>query len=278
MSDGAIGLTASADDDPQVLLDSLAEGVTRALPASVVREVLDVTRNRSLGDRMAGRPGRAESLRITREGRSMTLSLERGGRLVTEVARVAGGIIISRKTPPLGEWLELFAGEIGAIAADAAGDAATAARALTVLGVRPAGSDLAVDESDIGASILTLPSRLRGRIPDEALTRVERIVALVHETLPRVTGGGEAEVVVERTATAYLPDTLRAYLALPADWATSHVLSNGRTSADTLVAQLDDLETAATRMRDAAVEQDASALLVNGRFLADRFATGLELQ
>ena len=78
---------------------------------------------------------------------------------------------------------------------------------------------------------------------------------------------------MRRTAMVYLPDTLRAYLSLPADWAVEHVFPDGTTPAQALVAQLEALERAAKRMRDAAVEHDASALLINGRFLADRFAS-----
>ena len=42
---------------------------------------------------------------------------------------------------------------------------------------------------------------------------------------------------------------------------------------EALEEQLDVLEQAVTRMHDAAVAADARALLANGAFLADRFAT-----
>jgi hypothetical protein len=115
-------------------------------------------------------------------------------------------------------------------------------------------------------------------VPDEAVAQVGRIGDLLIDALPRVAGQGEPEVVVRRTATVYLPDTLRAYLSLPADWAADHVFPDGSTASGALVGQLSELERAARRMRDAAIEQDASALLVNGRFLADRFgASRLDL-
>ncbi|WP_433862429.1 hypothetical protein [Streptomyces sp. L7] len=105
-----------------------------------------------------------------------------------------------------------------------------------------------------------------------------RIGDLLIDALARVAGQGEPEVVVRRTATVYLPDTLRAYLSLPADWAADHVFPDGTTAAAALVGQLTELERAAKRMRDAAVEHDASALLVNGRFLSERFgASRLDL-
>lgn len=272
MTSGLDGLSATAADDPQALLAALVDGVGRALPASIASSVWEVERTRSLGDRLAGRPGTIAQVTLTRDGESMTLKLDNHDRLVGEARRVAGGVVISRRTLALGEWLSVFAGEVGAIAADAAGDAANAARALVALGVQPAGTDVVVTEADIDGGLQALPSRLLGRIPEEARAIVVRTTELLRETLPRVVGGGETEVLVERTATVYLPDTLRAYLALPATWADQHVLANGLTAAQALVGQLEALETATRRMHDAAVEQDARELLVNGQFLADRFA------
>lgn len=255
--------------DPQYLLDRLVDGLERAVPAGA--DGIEVERDRSLGDRLSGRPGRAASLRITRGDSAMTLRLD-GRRLLGESARVVGGVIISRRTLPLGEWLTTFAGQVAALAADVAGDAAAAATALSVLGVQPAGADLVIADHDVDGGLRALPARVAGRLPDEAVAAVTRIAELLRDTLPRVLGSTQEEVLVRRTATVYLPDTLRAYVALPADWAATHRLSNGLTASDALSAQLADLEAAAQRMRDAAVEQDANALLVNGRFLADRFA------
>lgn len=269
---GLPGVPGPTGGDPQAFLDALVDAAARALPADRDDSTLEVERTRTLKDRLSGRPGAATQLRLNRPNDTLTLRLEQGRRLVGESAYVSGGVIISRRTLPLGEWLTVFAGEVAAIAADAAGDAASAAQALHVLGVKPAGSDLVVDETEVESSLRALPARSSGRIPDEAQSAVERIVALLADTLPRVAGGGESEVLVRRTATVYLPETIRAFLALPADWATGHVFADGSTASQILVQQLDTLETAATRMRDAAVEQDASALLVNGRFLSDRFA------
>ncbi|GAA4266087.1 hypothetical protein [Frondihabitans peucedani] len=270
-------LHSPAPDDPQALLASLVEGVARALPDDVADRVLEVQRSRSLRDRLSGAAGDITQVKLTSPKDALTLRLD-GRRLVGESAYVSGGVIISRKTLPLGDWLTAFAGEVAAIAADAAGDAASAARALQALGVQPSGSDLLVDEADVDRGLRLLPARLEQRVPPAAAESVARIVDGLRDTLPRVKGDIEAEVLVSRTATVYLPDTLRAYVALPEAWARSHRFTDGSTAEDILVAQLATLEEAVRRMRDAAVEQDATALLVNGRFLSDRFATsGLEL-
>lgn len=261
-----------ADADPQAFLGDLVASVARTLPAEVMERVLFVDRTRSLADRLARRPGVISRVRLIGTNESLTLSYEPGPRWKAQWARVYRGATISSHEMTLGEWLTAFAGQVAALAADAAGDAASGSRALQTLGLEPAGSEIRVSESTLEGDLLTLPARLGSRVPSEAIAAVGRIATLLADTLSRVAGQGEAEVIVRRTAMVYLPDTLRAYLSLPADWAVEHVFPDGTTPAQALVSQLGALEAAAKKMRDAAADHDASALLINGRFLADRFA------
>lgn len=262
-------------DDPQALLDALADGVSRALPAPVRTAALDVERRRSLADRLAGRPGSVVGVRLAASDETLTLRLEPGPRWQAQVARVSGGVVIARRTVPLGEWLDALAGRVAALAADAAGEASAAASALQALGVRTAAADVVVDDADVVGGLRALPSRVQGRVPDDAAALVSRIVGLLLDTLPRVAGQVAGDVVVRRAATAYLPDTLRAYLALPSGWATTHVFPDGRTPAQALTAQLALLASAVEELHDAALEDDAAAVLVNGRFLEDRFPASM---
>ncbi|NEN04779.1 hypothetical protein G3T36_02745 [Diaminobutyricibacter tongyongensis] len=264
---------STADSDPQAFLGDLVASVARTLPAEVLDRVLTVDRPRTLADRIARRPGLIREVRLTGTNEALRLSYDPGPHWKAEWARVYRGATISTHAMTLGEWLTAFAGQVAALAADAAGDSASASRALQTLGIEPAGSEIRVSESTLEGDLLTLPARLGSRVPSEAVAAVGRIAELLVDTLARVAGQGEPELIVRRTAMVYLPDTLRAYLSLPADWAVEHVFPDGTTPARALVAQLGALESAAKRMRDAAVDHDASALLVNGRFLADRFAT-----
>lgn len=270
---------ALANSDPQAFLKGLVDSVRNAVPDAVSADVFSVGTDRSLRDRLAGRPGTINELRLaTPFGETLVLHYSPGPRWRAEAERVSGGVTISRRTLSLGEWLTEFAGRIAALAADAAGDAAASSQALQALGIQQAGSDIRVDEANIPGDLQALPARLKGRVPDEAIACVSRIGELLSDTLPRVTGSGEAEIIVRRTATIYLPDTLRAYLSLPADWVAGHVFPDGTTPQQAFVVQLSTIEAAAARMRDSAVEQDASALLANGRFLSGRFTTsGLDL-
>lgn len=254
----------SEPEEPSAFLTRLAAGARRASSAAVV----DLEVERTLGERLSGKPGRAVALSLDGPDRRCTLRHDRTG-WRGEVARVVGGIVIARETLPLGPWLDAFAAEVAASAARSSGDAAAARRAFAVLGLEQGPSAFTVDRNDVARGLDGLVAEARSKLPEDAVASVERISALLQNALPRATGDSEA--LVRRTATVYLPDTLRAFTALPADWARSGELRDGSRPADALRAQLASLEEAATRIRDAAVADDADALLMNGLFLQQRF-------
>jgi len=262
--------------DPQALLEELVGAVRQVLGAAAP-DVLEEQRNRSLADRLAGRPGRLQQVRFTGPDTVLTVTTA-GGRWQGESARVVRGVVISRQALALGEWLTAFAGQLAARATEVAGDAAAVGRALAVLGVRSGGSDLVVDDTDVDGGLAGLLPRTAGRLSAEAAAVLQRTVGLLREALPRVADQPEADLLLRRTATAYLPDTLRAYLVLPPEFARTHVLADGTTPDQALLAQLLVLEAAAAQLHEAALTHDATALRVNGLFLDDRFArSALEL-
>lgn len=268
-------------DDPQAFLAGLVDAVMGRLPHQVAASAVTVVRQRSLADWLLGRDGSIAAISLATRGSVMELTCSPAGRYAAETRRVVRGIIISRRSQELREWLEAFAlrvaalaGEVPAAAPDAAGAGAglgAGAAALQKLGISVSGPTVSVGDDTAMADLRALPFKLRGSLPAEAATSTARIVELLLDTLPRVTGDPEAKAFAERTATVYLPDTLQAYLALPAEWARSHVYPDGGTPDSALVAQLGVLERAVSRMHDAAVRGDADALLLNGRFLNDRF-------
>jgi hypothetical protein len=85
-----------------------------ALPAGMV----DVGYQRSMGDRMAGRPG--TPVRLTVRGADTELELADGahGAVTAQVRKVVGGVVISRKPIGIDEWVRLFAVELSARAAE----------------------------------------------------------------------------------------------------------------------------------------------------------------
>jgi hypothetical protein len=92
-----------------------------ALPAGMV----EVVRRRSLADRMAGREGDPIALHVQTEDRELELRAAKHGGVTAEVHRVVRGVVISRKTIGVEEWLEELAGELAKLAnRDAAARAA----------------------------------------------------------------------------------------------------------------------------------------------------------
>jgi len=249
------------------LLDTLAGSLPKALPEGSFQ----VERDRSLADRMAGRPGTVVRLEVT--GPELTLSLvrERGGRVQGQSARVVRGVVISRQPVGVAQFLDLLAGQLRALAATAAADDAAVGSMLASLGVQEAGGDVRVPESDVEGGLRGLPARVAGRLPPAGEQAVARICDLLLQALPRVSGTGDQEYLVRRCATDYLPRTLRGYLSLPAEWARTTPIDGDRTATDVLLVQLAALEQAAGSMLAAALDADSNALLANGRFLTDRF-------
>jgi hypothetical protein len=93
----------------RVLLGAFAE----SLPAGM----LEVVRERSFADRVAGRPGEIRMIRA-RFGEVVLELAEGRGAVVGTVVREVRGVTISRKQVALGEWTKSFAAELSRYAAE----------------------------------------------------------------------------------------------------------------------------------------------------------------
>lgn len=115
------------------------------------------------------------------------------------------------------------------------------------------------------------------RVPGMVVSRLERIVGTVRETIPRLdalgAGSPQAHSVVA-TATSYLPEAVGAYLRLPRSWADTRPVSGGKTSLMVLCDQLDLLAATMDRVLDAVLRADAAALVAHGQFLQEKFGHG----
>ena len=128
--DGSSQLPAESDGDAKVVdlvaaairadtsdLDAyhrvLSATVSDMLPPGMV----EVDRERSMKDRMAGREGRATSIRIRLGDRTLELVAQRG-RLVATVAREVRGVVISRQEISVAEWTQLLAQYLAQLAAE----------------------------------------------------------------------------------------------------------------------------------------------------------------
>jgi len=108
----ATALAADADfSDVAMFTRVFTEGFGRALPAGVV----EIETSRTVGDRLAGRPGTAVRLTLSFPERRLELRAARGWP-EAEVQQVVRGVVLSRRQVPVEEWVRLLAAELAALA------------------------------------------------------------------------------------------------------------------------------------------------------------------
>ena len=115
------------------------------------------------------------------------------------------------------------------------------------------------------------------RLPQAERGKAVEIIAGILELVPhanRFPPGSRDLFVLQRTATEYLPTSVDAYLALPASYATTAVLRDGKTALGILGDQLDLLDREVDEVGDAVRHRDSDRLLVHGRFLERTFGRG----
>jgi hypothetical protein len=85
----------------------LAQSLGEALPSDCVT----VERERTMSDRMRGRPGEISKVVARLGEQQMTLAV-RNGQPVAEICQAVRGVVLSRKTVPVGEWATALAGAL----------------------------------------------------------------------------------------------------------------------------------------------------------------------
>ena len=136
---------------------------------------------------------------------------------------------------------------------------------------------VAPDRFDAGRIQRALDGTLdmaRGRVPSDVFAKLTSIRERTLALLPKagdLPGGSQDLYVLQRTATDYLPTSVRFYLSLPTDYATTHVVQDGKTPLQVLQDQLDLLDDQMAEIGDAVNQRDSDRLLAQGRFLEERF-------
>lgn len=101
--------TADLDAYHRVLSNTIGD----LLPPTMV----EVDRERSLSDRMAGRPGNATAIRLHLGDKTLTLSAHKG-RLVATSSQEVRGVVISTKEVSVAEWVTQLASYLAALASE----------------------------------------------------------------------------------------------------------------------------------------------------------------
>ncbi|SRR5579875_2042100 len=85
-----------------------ARVLTQALGEALPSDCVTVDRERTVADRMRGRPGEISRIAVRLGEQQLTLSV-RGGQPVAEICRTVRGVVLSRQTVPVGEWAAALA-------------------------------------------------------------------------------------------------------------------------------------------------------------------------
>ena len=143
---------------------------------------------------------------------------------------------------------------------------------------QPLPTPAAPTPEDIAKALDGMDARvISAAVSSAVIARVLRITTKLRETLPRMSNSGLTSVdqySLIATATSYLPETVGSYVRLPRDWADSRPVDAGRSSLLVLIDQLDLLGDTVDKIYDAVLAKDAEALIMHGRFLAEKFAPG----
>lgn len=113
--------TSDLETYHKVLTDTVGE----LLPPGLV----EIDRERSMKDRMAGREGKATSMRLLLGDRTLELTAAHG-RLVATSAHTVRGVVISKQEISVAEWTRQLAQYLAQLAADSAASKAALAKLL----------------------------------------------------------------------------------------------------------------------------------------------------
>jgi len=129
-------------------------------------------------------------------------------------------------------------------------------------------------QADLIDSLDELLAQSKSRLPHEAVERLLRIQAVVHEVAPKLFSGDvtmDYVVTLVHAVTRDLPATVKNYLRLPSAFANLHALEDGKTSKQLLIEQLDILDQQLAKTAQDIYKDDAQALISNGWFLKEKF-------
>ncbi|MDQ1746105.1 MAG: hypothetical protein QOD07_368, partial [Frankiaceae bacterium] len=110
-------------------LDVYARVLTTSLAAALPPEMVGIDRDRSLADRLAGRPGAVRGIRVLLGDWELTLAPGDSGLPVAHARQKVRGVAISSREVTLDEWARLLATGLAKRARDSA-EASAALRRL----------------------------------------------------------------------------------------------------------------------------------------------------
>lgn len=150
--------------------------------------------------------------------------------------------------------------------------------ALAIPGQRDTGVDLdrQMNDADLVAGLRRLSDRAAKLLPADTAADVTDICAMLESAIPAISARNYPDQLahdVRTTASEYLPQTIDAYLRMPPAFRNVKKLQDGKTATQIFAEQLTLLKQHLQTVSDDLASNDASALLANGRFLREKFAS-----
>lgn len=144
-----------------------------------------------------------------------------------------------------------------------------------------------VDEGDARTAMTSALSGVRqlveynpdNRLPASLQTQVLRLCSQLNELLDQW-DRSKGQLSLEESfharhiALSYLPDALKTYLSIPKQFASTKLLTNGKTAEDTFRLTLEQLSGKVTQLTEDLAGQDAQAFLNHSQFLSEKFNQG----
>ncbi len=132
--------------------------------------------------------------------------------------------------------------------------------------------------AEVASSLARLVTRVERSVPSDVFALVQSIVTSINGILPMLAAksaqiASEDTFTIRQTALHYLPETLDAYLKLPAAFRNVQPLADGKTAKQLLVEQLAVLDAKMREIAKNLVANDAQALVANGAFLREKFSS-----
>ncbi len=134
-----------------------------------------------------------------------------------------------------------------------------------------------LDSETLAKSLEQLTKSVSRRLSGPVVERLNNLKQTMVEILPytdKFSGTSYNLHAIKQTITDYLPDMLETYLQLPPAYARFHTMKNGLTPRDVLIEQLDLLDGEMKKTLDTILKNDTDQLLVQARFLKDKFSHG----
>jgi hypothetical protein len=114
---GDVQLLAAMLRADQAEVATYARVLSGALAAALPTGMVELGYRRTVGDRLAGRPGHAIRVVVHGQNRDLELREGSGGQIEAELHQVVRGVVISRRSISVDEWLQALAEDITLAAA-----------------------------------------------------------------------------------------------------------------------------------------------------------------